>query len=573
MLLSDELTVIDFPDRTGNIKTAKSKTVMRKHFIIHIIYGLSFIFTGLIYAKEYIVRCTVTDYSDNVIPNAPFYIQDSIENRFYGSTDSTGQLTITVETEDSEEDRGENDAERDDLSGLTYQLISDDGTITVYNVLGQMVYEQKLQPGIHELQMKDDLPSGKYFVVMKTQTYTAVSSFTMIHDELIGIGKTEIKRDLSSTYHSFNGSMVIQCALHGSKQGYEQVNIDFELGQQYCDYDEIIRMNRIPSQSFGMADTLWPGIDLNHFICNDDKGTWNNHSGQIHIIDGVITLDGSQQSGYDDFLFTYQDSINSNLCLEFNKKIQLHQNQKTALLLVIENVNIIGDDRLELGFLLFHNTAIKLLAEFFQVNESDLRNMSLNEIVDVYGEPWQIDEMIHIASSFYQKVVVLTDSMATFSNFVDSLIDLSNDHYTIDTIFNLHGGINCVCFYDATVFIEEMISCLNQHGLKIRTLYQTCCYGSSMIHDWENMGMYAVNGAKSLNHFSIFSPIYFLHYWTTGLNFKDAVERAYQSEMDQWISYNTTLPVINYLLTEDTLDESRQFVGGWKENCFWLHNN
>ncbi len=541
--------------------------MMQKNFITHIIYLLASILAGLVYAKEYMVRSTVTDYSGDVIPNALFYVQDATGNRFSGSTDSTGKLTITIEKENAEE----NNAQRDNLSGLTYHLISEYGTMIVYNVLGQRIYDQKLQPGIHELPIEDDLPSGKYFVIMETEIFTAVSSFTMIHDELIGIGKTEIKRDISSQYLPFNTSIVIQCTLHGSKEGYEQVEIDFELGQEYGEYNEIIKMNMIPLQTFGMADTLWPGIDLDYFIRNDDKGTWNDHSEQIDIIDGLITLNGSQQSGFVDFYFSYQDSSNPNLCLEFNKKIKLHQNQNAALILVIENLNMIGDDRLEWAFLLFHNTAIRLLAEFFQVNESDLRNRSLNEIVDVYGEAWQINEMIHVASSFYQKIIVLTDSMATYSNFVDSLTDLSNDGYTIDTIFNLHGGVDCVCFYDATIWIEDLISCLNQHGIKIRSLYQTCCYGSSMINNWENMGIQAVNGAKSLNHFSIFSPIFFLHDWTAGLNFKDAVECAYQSEIDQWISYNATLPVINDILTENILDESFQFIGGRKENCFWLN--
>ena len=164
----------------------------------------------------------------------------------------------------------------------------------------------------------------------------------------------------------------------------------------------------------------------------------------------------------------------------------------------------------------------------------------------------------------------MSDSIAAYSNVSDSLAFLSQNGYMTDIIFNLHGDFDRVVFYDSTQLIEDITREFRVAEIKIRALYQTCCYGSYMIDDWENMGVQAVSGAIGLNSFAIFSPIFFLDYWTTGLNFEDAVESAYNAEINKLLSYNSMLPIIEYLISDEILNESRQSVGGTRQNCVWI---
>lgn len=63
-----------------------------------------------------------------------------------------------------------------------------------------------------------------------------------------------------------------------------------------------------------------------------------------------------------------------------------------ALVVVIENNEMVGP-AVEVGFHLFHSTVLELFAEVFGVSAAEMKDLTPAEIIDVYGEAWQINEI------------------------------------------------------------------------------------------------------------------------------------------------------------------------------------
>ncbi len=241
-----------------------------------------------------------------------------------------------------------------------------------------------------------------------------------------------------------------------------------------------------------------------------------------------------------------------------------------ALVLVIENNDSLGGSGLvEATFNVFHRQVLDLLADFFDIPAEAMQEMTLTEIVDVFGEAWQISELEKIARSKYKKIIVLTDDDATSERLLTELTALSRSKYDIDMIFNLHGSSSSIWFSDGSEDIEMFMEKIKTAGIHIRSLYQTCCYGSGMIDDWEQANIFSVNGTKGPNSMAIFSPIFFLSNWLSGSSFKEAVERAYDQEIDYIRSYDTDIPVSSILLPEDAIEESKHVVGGLDTKLKW----
>jgi len=239
---------------------------------------------------------------------------------------------------------------------------------------------------------------------------------------------------------------------------------------------------------------------------------------------------------------------------------------KTSIVILVETLQVLGYETLS-GFELYRNEIIPIFSELFEVPESELIGLSLNEIVDKYGEEWQIKEIVEVAKRKYDKIITLTDSMALANNFIDSITNLSNNGYYIDVIFSLHGSSKSVRFFDKSVDIAELTQ--TSKNIKVRAIYQTCCNAKDMIDDWEKIGVLAVNGAIGSNGISLFSPQYFLEEWTGGKTFEESVSVAFNKDIEKVKSYNTTVPVMQYLLTDETIKNSRQFVGGLDKNIHW----
>lgn len=246
-----------------------------------------------------------------------------------------------------------------------------------------------------------------------------------------------------------------------------------------------------------------------------------------------------------------------------------------ALLIVVENNNSI-DPLMSTGYTYFHSEIKTILSDVFQIRPQDIPdNLSLDEVIDEFGEDWQIGELIETAKPFYSKTVSLTDNDATVMAVLDSLTMLCRNGYTVDMIFNLHGGLNIfnggtsVWFSDQSYNLDAFVDSLIRRSVCPRALYQTCCYGSYMIESWERAGITAVNGASELNTFSMFSPIYFLRNWTEGMSFSQAVQTAFDQEYKKIGSYSNVLEEITELLSDENLEGSTQEIGGSDTLLLW----
>ncbi|NQT27148.1 hypothetical protein HQ585_17470 [candidate division KSB1 bacterium] len=250
-------------------------------------------------------------------------------------------------------------------------------------------------------------------------------------------------------------------------------------------------------------------------------------------------------------------------------RLSYTEDGKPALVIVIENNNSLGGGLIEVGFNLYRTEVINVLAEIFNIAPTDMDSLSLTQIVDKFGEDWQINEIRNIAAKKYNKIISLTDNDATGFALLDTLKYLSKENYNIDLIVNLHGGGQSIWFSDNSYDIIHFTSKLKANNIHIRSLYQTCCFGSEMIDDWEAIDIISVNGSSKFNSLAMFSPIFFIDNWTNGSTYQNAVHNAYQMEIEKIQSYRTILPVMEYLITDDIKVESKQFVGGLNINLLW----
>jgi hypothetical protein len=249
------------------------------------------------------------------------------------------------------------------------------------------------------------------------------------------------------------------------------------------------------------------------------------------------------------------------------------KNGNEALLIVVENNDLL-DSMMETGYGLFHAQIKSILADVFEMDKNNIPDtMSLTQIVDQFGEDWQIRKLVSAAQPYFSKIVSLTDAKATSKAVLDSLSEMSRNGFVIDMIFNLHGGVNwgvkSIYFYDGSYDVDAFADSIKTRSISVRSLYQTCCYGSSMIPAWEKTGIVAVNGASDLNSFAMFSPIYFLNNWTGGMTYHDAVLAAFNGEIEKLKSYQSILPIITSLLTPDVIAGSTQEFGGTDSLWLW----
>jgi len=244
---------------------------------------------------------------------------------------------------------------------------------------------------------------------------------------------------------------------------------------------------------------------------------------------------------------------------------------RPALLLVMENNNWLGGGIIETGFEMYRDKVLPIFSELFDVPVEDMQNLTLVEIVDIYGEAWQINEILAIAIPNYENVIVLTDRFARSTLVLDTLAFLCDEGYDIDLMFNMHGDSESIWFADGLVDIQEFTQTMQNENIFIRALYQTMCYGSDMIDEWEDIDIITVNGAKANNSFVIFSPIYFMELWVNGATFKDAVQTAYEMEIEKLESYQSTIPISQFLVTSQIKKNSVQKLGGLDKNLLWVN--
>jgi hypothetical protein len=97
---------------------------------------------------------------------------------------------------------------------------------------------------------------------------------------------------------------------------------------------------------------------------------------------------------------------------------------------------------------------------------------------------------------------------------------------------------------------------LAQKDLNIGFIYQTLCYGASLIDDWEVIGAENVNGAKGLNTYVLLSPIKFMKNIEEGESFRYSVEQARSYEISTYKLVKKMFPSIEMYLTDEVKEQS-----------------
>ena len=67
----------------------------------------------------------------------------------------------------------------------------------------------------------------------------------------------------------------------------------------------------------------------------------------------------------------------------------------------------------------------------------------------------------------------------------------------------------------------------------------------------------------------LFSPQFFMNNWIKGMTYKQAVEKAYDQEIQYTQSFSAFIPELASTLTEENLANSVQLVGGTNADLLW----
>jgi hypothetical protein len=229
-------------------------------------------------------------------------------------------------------------------------------------------------------------------------------------------------------------------------------------------------------------------------------------------------------------------------------KFEYSTEGKAALVIVVENSKNTNRDFQDIAFTSYKAEMISIFSDIFAVPEDSLANKTLDQILEQYGEPWQLESIRKEASDYYTKIISLTDSTANVPNLIDSLKLLNNLGYTVDMVFSLHGNAFGISFQQGDYPISKFTSELKEAGIKLRILYQTNCYSSYELGKWSDAELEACNGTTGQNLLTIFAPMNFVKAWTAGKSYKEAVEFAYNEELRILGTYNDRLPLLDYII-------------------------
>jgi hypothetical protein len=273
-------------------------------------------------------------------------------------------------------------------------------------------------------------------------------------------------------------------------------------------------------------------------------------------------------------------------CSQFQNEKKGVSSDKPAkkLIIVVENNNILDDYFSDIyDNAMFNDDILTILSGILSVDKGELSGKSLLEISDLFLEDWQINEIKRSAKACYDTIVSFTDNQATYENFLSEL--KNSGIQTIDVIFSLHGNTGIVCFSDGNggakiISSQKIKDDMTRYDIKIRSLYQTCCYGASMIDDWKLTGIKAVNGTDEINYVVLAAPIFFMQNWLNGATYEDAVNSAYAKETDLVKFYLNNIDVtgnpdkaaaktLMISLYENNISKCLMKTGGFDPEILW----
>ena len=235
---------------------------------------------------------------------------------------------------------------------------------------------------------------------------------------------------------------------------------------------------------------------------------------------------------------------------------------EAAFIAVVENNDILSPE-LVAWYPMVKPVVDSVFSGVFGVPLDSLRPKTLNQIIEMYGEPWIIGKIERAARGHYRTITILTDATASSDRFLEALRQAKDAGRTLDVLFSLHASPTYVCFNGMDVPVDSLTGRIRSLGVKIRALYQTVCYGSSHLPSWNTTGIAAVCGARNENSLNLFAPAGFVEQWTSGKSFRDAVTACAQIEIDSLKKYDAIYGLGGMLLpTETQLYDSQQMVSG-----------
>ncbi|MCX7735967.1 MAG: hypothetical protein N2319_04580 [Candidatus Kapabacteria bacterium] len=254
-------------------------------------------------------------------------------------------------------------------------------------------------------------------------------------------------------------------------------------------------------------------------------------------------------------------------CSEKSSPINYLIDGKTALVIVVENNDGLLSTANDPVYQFYKYQLLSIFSELFQVPLSEINNLTINEIIETYGEDWQINEIKKHAVGIYDTIIALQDEAANLINLQNILINLNQVKYNIDMVFCLHGTSEIFVLNNSDYCdIQQFANFIRNNKINLRMLYQTCCDAGQALNKWASSGIYAVNGAVSTNHITLFSPGFFMEEWVNGATFEQAVKNAFNRDIEKIGSYNDRVPVKTYLLTESNIKNSVSLFGGKDKN-------
>jgi hypothetical protein len=210
--------------------------------------------------------------------------------------------------------------------------------------------------------------------------------------------------------------------------------------------------------------------------------------------------------------------------------------------------------------------------------------------LDQYNEAWVSSCLREMATPYYDRVEVLTDSAATFTSFRSTVEQLHVEGYTIDLLLDIHGcgtpqtRNNAHCgddpslrFADGNVYRDGLVtnggepfgqtlqsinSFFNGTSgyfdadyrfrakaepgyVRLNAVYMVACWGSNFNQMWIDMGARASNGSEELNYEVLTSPFAFLDAYTRlGLSLDRAASVAFEQERLLFEGSPVGLPIV-----------------------------
>ena len=208
-------------------------------------------------------------------------------------------------------------------------------------------------------------------------------------------------------------------------------------------------------------------------------------------------------------------------------------NTKALVSIVDDSLSTANSDLNEL-YARFPDEVGGALAELYDQPISEITSRSLSEIAEDFGEDWIVADIEAVADGNYDDYTTLTDEQATFDNFISAIEAYSNQGYVVDILINLHGSPSGdIIFHDDAYPVEILTERIQSKNLNLSVVYQTVCYGSTMLDEWTSINIHAVNGSIGENIYVNFAPGAFLEKWTLGTNYDEAVQQARTEDMTE----------------------------------------